>query len=217
MNLLKNLRARRSAVKGFTLIELVVVIAIILILLSTMSLMISGFVNDSKREAADENARIIFNSVQKLLTEYEIRGIELKDITYTDTKGTPSTSDDVPNKLIFGTGSPMGSGTIPNDYFTGDTLEKKISIGTGSAEGAYAELTKYFPKSFEGGAFYVKFNDFNCTVEYVLYTSDKESDGTYDDKYFKSNKTQLKNRTVQKTLLKSKRLVGCYPYKDDTT
>jgi prepilin-type N-terminal cleavage/methylation domain-containing protein len=217
MNYFKNFKTRQSIAKGFTLIELVVVIAIILILLSTLSIMISGFVNDSKREAADEKARIISTSVQKLLTQYEISGIELKDITYTDTKGTPSTADDEPNKLIFGTGSPTGSGTISKDYFLGDTLEKEIDIGTGSKKGAYAELTKYFPKDFDGGAFYVKFSDFTCTVEYVLYTSDKESDGTYDDKYLKTNNTQLQNREAQKTLLKSKHLVGCYPYTDDVS
>lgn len=59
-------------IKGFTLVELVVVMAIISILAGIMSLAIIGFRRDSKIETMNENARLVFTAFQDILIECEI-------------------------------------------------------------------------------------------------------------------------------------------------
>lgn len=199
---MKNSEKRRSSLKGFTLIELVIVIAIIAILMSMISLAITGFTNDARRETADEQARMVSQSFQSLLTEYEIRGITLDKVKYTASTGEePLFCSTIKDTLTL-------EGDSSNEEIIADdvTLDSK----------AYDIITKNFEPGFQG-AFYIDYNTFSYSVNYVLYT-----EMTYAKAGSTSNgidtvgESQLANHEAQKNILKTNGIViGCYPYSDD--
>ena len=97
MNYEKNgdLRSGKSAVKtvkGFTVIELLIVIAIIAILAGMTSLAIAGFVTNTTIETSNSKAQQAYASLQNMLIDLEIRNKS----TYVDSgyitsaTGTPS-------------------------------------------------------------------------------------------------------------------------------
>ena len=200
---MKSSGKRCSSLKGFTLIELIVVIAIMGVLMAMLSLAITGFTNDAKREAADEQARMVSQSFQSLLTEYEIRGITLDNVTYKDsTTGV--------TKLFYGSG-----GTLPDELtLWGDSSIKSISRNGGqlSSEG-YEIITKNFEPGFQG-SFCIKYDSFSYSVKYVLYTP--KTSGTNTNVLSQVFFAQLVDRDEQKSILRNRGIViGCYPYSDD--
>ncbi|MDE5859465.1 MAG: type II secretion system GspH family protein [Oscillospiraceae bacterium] len=60
-------------IKGFTLVELIVVIAIISILSGIMSLAVSSFVRNARMETCDDYAHMVFTGFQNILTQCEIK------------------------------------------------------------------------------------------------------------------------------------------------
>lgn len=62
---------KRSALRGFTLVEMMVVVAIMAILLTVLIPSITGYMSKSRMNAANGNAKILFNSLQTICQQYE--------------------------------------------------------------------------------------------------------------------------------------------------
>lgn len=70
---MKNKGSAYRRIKGFTLVELVVVMAIIAVLAGVMNLATQGFIRSARRESANDNARLLFTGFQNVLTQCEIK------------------------------------------------------------------------------------------------------------------------------------------------
>lgn len=76
---------KNSNKKGFTLVELVVVIAIIGVLAAILVPSMMGYVKKSRLKTANGNAKTAYNAVSEYLADKETQG-ELKEATVGDAK-----------------------------------------------------------------------------------------------------------------------------------
>ncbi|MGL5258137.1 MAG: prepilin-type N-terminal cleavage/methylation domain-containing protein [Proteocatella sp.] len=95
---MKNLRKNK---KGFTLVEIIVVLVIIAVLAAAAIPTMIGFVEDSKGKAEIANARAAYIACQAIATEeYAVDGsVEFGTGAYTIGGTAPSGKDDIQKKL----------------------------------------------------------------------------------------------------------------------
>lgn len=172
----------KRKLKGFTLLELVVVIAIISIMAAVLIPNISDYLRSNKIKTANDQAQQIFMAAQDYLVSEQIRGVTVKDLTGTDSPsnlcwimvsteiGTDSTAYDKSNKttVVDSHGIKTSTATTyaDNDTNTGFDyrIQKDGTISYPIADGVEARLDDGFK-----GSWVVAFYPKTFTVAYAVY------------------------------------------------
>lgn len=116
--MLKNLRNRLSDNKGFSLVELIVVIAIMVILIAILVPNITGYINKSRDVSAAATAKTVYDAAYAYQTEL----LGKNDVAYKDqsTIFSALTSDGAYKLDITGT---LVEGESTGDTVTGLTVD----------------------------------------------------------------------------------------------
>ena len=146
---------RNSKMKGFTLIELIVVIAIIGVLAAILVPSMMGYVGKSKLATANSNAKLLFTNSATYVSDCEVKGYALEaadfdkkgvefDLTKTNSTAVANNGKktDMTAALInmMGGGPAGGVGVV---YFEGGAPKRDVwaKLKTDKYKGAYPQAT----------------------------------------------------------------------------
>ena len=185
---------RNSKVKGFTLIELIVVIAIIGILAAILVPSMLGYVRNARISQANANAKQVHTAVSSALTQLGISNIPLAN-------GGNTTTPTVSTVVI----SPAANNVIPCAWTPAQdarvTNEKM-------------DLISYLGENFNGQG-QAWFNPSTYSVLCAAYAADATTLGVAAS-HIGTDGTNSAGEQTQKTDAKNGSLYGIYPQGTDT-
>ena len=148
--------------KGFTLVELIVVIAIIGVLAAILVPAMVGWIKDSKFTSAHSNAKTIYSATMAFAEKCEVAG---KKLTDTENKAT--------DVLTVGTASD-GKKTLSGTAKVGNITPVKGALATGAADEIGKAVMNSLSEEAKGSVYAVVFNakGFPKTIYWAKSSSD---------------------------------------------
>jgi prepilin-type N-terminal cleavage/methylation domain-containing protein len=150
--------------KGFTLIELIVVMAIIAILAGIASGLISGYVRDARLETANNKAQQVYTAVQNTLIQFEINQ-DISPLNAYQVKGDSADKNFKPNYVYL-------QFTINNGTINGkDLVVKSVNSDVSPSTKIYQyDSSDVYPYASDSGA-----SDFTYFKKLTKYLADNLS------------------------------------------
>ena len=159
-------------VKGFTLLELIIVVAIISILAGISSVLVTGFIRDANCESVNNRAQQVYASVQNLLVECEIdNNSTFIDPSYIGT-GTKGNYAYVNLALNFNNGELDKTTTTVTAMSATSTASATYALANTQAAEAYDTLVRYLSDTLSSdftGYAYVCIDLESYVVDSVVY------------------------------------------------
>lgn len=233
--------SERKSLRGFTLIELIIVMAIIAILSGIMSLVISGFQRDARMETDNNKAHMIYTGFQDILTQCEMTQNDSLINAAKIVKSVPGGSDPNADKRLTYSiirftmdGSGIAGNVNINSYYDNTSSQSAAVLNNGSKmflefedmivgsidqsfEGtivAYLDVDNY---SADSALYFESEADYNANVASgwlsIMKHYSYSSSGASKGKVFQA----IENIAEQKSIIKNKGVYcGSYPIMDQS-
>lgn len=225
------MKSIRKSVKGFTITELIVVMAIIAVLTATLVIAVGAFLRDKKYDDANAKAETIYRALQIKLNQYDAEGHKtvVSGATVEGIGGIARTDSDT--YIYVGnfenTGKIDANLGICRHVRNGSGSDASIDASVSDDRGGVIDFdmhdavnTIYTKRNNSGivhnPSWMAKINMSTYTVEYVLYSEDdiqlhnyflgktgSDNDGYYIDVYEQQDNSEIARLEYN--------VVGCYP------
>lgn len=226
------MKSIRKSAKGFTFVELIVVMAVIAALTATLVIAVGAFLRDKKYDDANAKAETIYRSLQIKLNQYDAECHKTVDDTGAVVEGVGGVKRTKDDSYIYignfeNTGKISANLGICRHVRDGSGTEITLDSSVSDARGGVIDFdmhdavnTLYAKQSdtniAHNPSWMAKVNMSTYTVEYVLYTEDNIQLNSYflnnpggdNNGYYVDIYAQQKNDERARL---EYNVVGCYP------